>query len=235
MPEEERRNTAYHEAGHAIVAKMLPGTDPVHKVTIIPRGRALGVTMQLPTEDRYSHTRSYLLTNIAVLMGGRIGEEIFMNQMTTGASNDFERATDMARNMVVRWGMSDLMGTRVYGENESEIFLGRDVTTHKNLSNGTAELVDKEIRRIVDEQYARARQIIEENKDKVEVMAKALLEWETIDAEQIDAIMAGEDPQPPADVSDKSSANGSGKDDSSSGKSDKKGPEPKMDEPAGEH
>ncbi|MEA1888835.1 MAG: ATP-dependent zinc metalloprotease FtsH [Pseudomonadota bacterium] len=231
MPEEERRNTAYHEAGHAIVAKTLPGTDPVHKVTIIPRGRALGVTMQLPTEDRYSHTRSYLLSNIAVLMGGRIGEEIFMNQMTTGASNDFERATDMARNMVVRWGMSDLMGTRVYGENESEVFLGRDVTTHKNLSNSTAELVDKEIRRIVDEQYARARQIIEENKDKMEIMAKALLEWETLDAEQIDAIMAGEDPLPPADLHGKAP----GKDDSSSDKSDKKGPEPKMDEPAGEH
>jgi cell division protease FtsH len=232
MPEEERRNTAYHEAGHTVVAKMLPGTDPVHKVTIIPRGRALGVTMQLPVEDRYSHTRAYLLSNIAVLMGGRIGEEIFMNQMTTGASNDFERATDMARNMVVRWGMSDLMGTRVYGENESEIFLGRDVTTHKNLSNSTAELVDKEIRRIVDEQYARARQIVEENRDKMETMAKALLEWETLDSEQIDDIMAGKDPQPPAEIS---SAKGSGKDDSSSDKSDKKNPEPKIDEPAGEH
>ncbi|GMR06554.1 MAG: ATP-dependent zinc metalloprotease FtsH [Gammaproteobacteria bacterium] len=231
MPEEERRNTAYHEAGHTIVAKVIPDADPVHKVTIIPRGRALGVTMQLPVEDRYSHTRSYLLSGIAVLMGGRIGEEIFMKQMTTGASNDFERATDMARNMVVRWGMSDLMGTRIYGENESEIFLGRDVTTHKNLSNSTAELVDKEIRRIIDEQYARARQIIEENKDKMETMAKALLEWETLDAEQIDDIMAGKDPQPPAEVS----GNGSGKDDSSSDKSDKKGPEPKMDEPAGEH
>jgi len=231
MPEEERRNTAYHEAGHTVVAKVLPGTDPVHKVTIIPRGRALGVTMQLPVEDRYSHTRSYLLSNIAVLMGGRIGEEVFMKQMTTGASNDFERATDLARNMVVRWGMSDLMGTRVYGENESEIFLGRDVTTHKNLSNSTAELVDKEIRRIVDEQYTRARQVIEENRDKMETMAKALLEWETLDAEQIDAIMEGKDPQPPADIP----SNGSGKDDTSSDKSDKKGPEPKMDEPAGEH
>jgi len=231
MPEEERRNTAYHEAGHAVVAKMLPGTDPVHKVTIIPRGRALGVTMQLPVEDRYSHTRSYLLSNIAVLMGGRIGEEIFMNQMTTGASNDFERATDMARNMVVRWGMSDLMGTRVYGENESEVFLGRDVTTHKDISNSTAELVDKEIRRIVDEQYARARQIIEENKDKMEIMAHALLEWETIDADQINDIMDGKDPQPPADYSSTDSS----KDESSSDKSDKKGPEAKMDEPAGEH
>lgn len=231
MPEEERRNTAYHEAGHAVVAKVLPGTDPVHKVTIIPRGRALGVTMQLPVEDRYSHTRSSLLSTIAVLMGGRIGEEIFMNQMTTGASNDFERATEMARNMVVRWGMSDLMGTRVYGENESEVFLGRDVTTHKNLSNSTAELVDKEIRRIVDEQYARARQIIEENRDKVETMAKALLEWETIDADQINDIMDGKDPRPPADDSGK----GTSSDDSASDKSDKKGAEPKMDEPAGEH
>ena len=232
MPEEERRNTAYHEAGHAVVAKALPGTDPVHKVTIIPRGRALGVTMQLPVEDRYSHTRSSLLSTIAVLMGGRIGEEVFMNQMTTGASNDFERATEMARNMVVRWGMSDLMGTRVYGENESEVFLGRDVTTHKNLSNSTAELVDKEIRRIVDEQYARARQIIEENRDKVEIMAKALLEWETIDADQINDIMDGKDPRPPADDSGKG---GASSDDSASDKSDKKGAEPKMDEPAGEH
>ena len=231
MPEEERRNTAYHEAGHAVVAKALPGTDPVHKVTIIPRGRALGVTMQLPVEDRYSHTRSSLLSTIAVLMGGRIGEEVFMNQMTTGASNDFERATEMARNMVVRWGMSDLMGTRVYGENESEVFLGRDVTTHKNLSNSTAELVDKEIRRIVDEQYSRARQIIEENRDKVEIMAKALLEWETIDADQINDIMDGKDPRPPADDPGK----GTSSDDSASDKSDKKSAEPKMDEPAGEH
>jgi cell division protease FtsH len=233
MPEEERRNTAYHESGHAIVARMLPGTDPVHKVTIIPRGRALGVTMQLPTEDRYSHTRTYLLNNIAVLMGGRIGEELFMDQMTTGASNDFERATDMARNMVVRWGMSDLLGTRVYGENESEVFLGRDVTTHKNLSDSTAEMVDKEIRRIIDEQYGIARKIIEENRDKVEAMAHALLEWETIDSQQIDDIMAGKTPRPPEDSSSTSGSSGSG--DSASSTEDKKGPEPKMDSPAGEH
>jgi cell division protease FtsH len=233
MPEEERRNTAYHESGHAIVARMLPGTDPVHKVTIIPRGRALGVTMQLPTEDRYSHTRTYLLNNIAVLMGGRIGEELFMDQMTTGASNDFERATDMARNMVVRWGMSDLLGTRVYGENESEVFLGRDVTTHKNLSDSTAEMVDKEIRRIIDEQYGIARKIIEENRDKVEAMAHALLEWETIDSQQIDDIMSGKKPRPPEDSSSTSGSSGSG--DSASSTEDKKGPEPKMDSPAGEH
>ncbi len=197
MPQRERMNTAYHESGHTVVARMLPNTDPVHKVTIIPRGRALGVTMQLPIEDRYSHDRETLLSTVAVLMGGRIAEEVFMQQMTTGASNDFERATEIARNMVMRWGMSDMMGTRVYGDNQSEVFLGRDVMTHKNLSDKTAELVDQEIRRIVDEQYARARAIIEENREKVEVMAKALLEWETLNADQIDDIMAGRQPRPP--------------------------------------
>src|SRR3989344_5847343 len=196
MPEKERLNTAYHESGHTVVAKSLPNTDPVHKVTIIPRGRALGVTMQLPTEDRYSHDRDSLLSTIAVLMGGRIAEEIFMHQMTTGAANDFERATDIARSMVMRWGMSDLLGTRVYGDNQSEVFLGRDVMTHKNMSNAVAEIVDKEIRRIIDEQYTRARTIIEENRDKVEKMAKALIEWETLDADQISAIMAGKEPRP---------------------------------------
>ncbi|MEJ2107209.1 MAG: ATP-dependent zinc metalloprotease FtsH, partial [Acidiferrobacteraceae bacterium] len=197
MPEKERMNTAYHESGHAVVAKLLPHTDPVHKVTIIPRGRALGVTMQLPEEDRYSHDRESLLSTISVLMGGRIAEEVFMQQMTTGASNDFERATDSARNMVMRWGMSEKMGTRVYGDNEHEVFLGRDVTTHKNISDRTAEDVDAEIRRIIDEQYARARKIIEDNRDKIEVMAKALLEWETLDADQVDDIMAGKTPRPP--------------------------------------
>ncbi|MHB8550609.1 MAG: ATP-dependent zinc metalloprotease FtsH, partial [Acidiferrobacterales bacterium] len=199
MPEKERMNTAYHESGHAVVAKMLPNTDPVHKVTIIPRGRALGVTMQLPIEDRYSHDRESLLSTIAVLMGGRIAEEVFMHQMTTGAANDFERATELARNMVTRWGMSDALGTRVYGENQSEVFLGRDVTTHKNLSDATAQLVDNEIRRIIDEQYARARKIIEDNRDKIELMAKALLEWETLNADQLDDIMAGKQPRPPED------------------------------------
>ena len=197
MPEEERRNTAYHESGHAVVAKLLPKTDPVHKVTIIPRGRALGVTMQLPTEDRYSMDKERLLSTIAVLFGGRIAEEVFMYQMTTGASNDFERATDMARRMVTQWGMSDALGPMVYGENEGEVFLGRSITTHKNVSEATMQKVDTEIRRIIDEQYARARKIIEDNRDKIEVMTKALLEWETIDAEQIDDIMAGRAPRPP--------------------------------------
>ena len=199
MPEKERMNTAYHESGHTVVAKTLPNTDPVHKVTIIPRGRALGVTMQLPIEDRYSHDRESLLSTIAVLMGGRIAEEVFMHQMTTGAANDFERATELARNMVTRWGMSDALGTRVYGENQSEVFLGRDVTTHKNLSDATVQLVDNEIRRIIDEEYARARKIIEDNRDKIELMAKALLEWETLNSDQIDDIMAGKQPRPPED------------------------------------
>ena len=197
MPEEERRNTAYHESGHAIVAKLLPRTDPVHKVTIIPRGRALGVTMQLPEKDRYSYDRELLLNNIAVLFGGRIAEELFMNQMTTGASNDFKRATEMARRMVTEWGMSDALGPMVYGENEGEVFLGRSVTNHQSVSEATMQQVDQEIRRIIDQQYSLARKLLEDNRDKVEVMAKALLEWETIDAEQINDIMAGRPPQPP--------------------------------------
>lgn len=197
MPERERRNTAYHESGHAVVAQLLPKTDPVHKVTIIPRGRALGVTMQLPTEDRFSMDREELLQTIAVLFGGRIAEEIFMGQMTTGASNDFERATQMARRMVTQWGMSDSLGPMVYGENEGEVFLGRSVTTHKNVSEATMQQVDMEIRRIIDEQYALARKLIEENRDKIEAMTQALLEWETIDSDQIGDIMEGRAPRPP--------------------------------------
>ncbi|MHB1565430.1 MAG: ATP-dependent zinc metalloprotease FtsH [Acidiferrobacter sp.] len=230
MPERERINTAYHESGHTVVARMLPNTDPVHKVTIIPRGRALGVTMQLPTEDRYSHDREYLLSTIAVLMAGRIAEEVFMHQMTTGAANDFERATDLARNMVSRWGMSDRLGTRVYGENQSEVFLGRDVTTHKNLSDATAQLVDAEIRRIVDEQYNRARRVIEENKDKVEMMAGMLLEWETLDTDQINDIMEGRQPRPPYGFTD-TTIDGSGSD---SKPADRVRVKPRMDAPAGE-
>src|SRR5437867_4502736 len=197
MPEEERRNTAYHESGHTIVARLLPKTDPVHKVTIIPRGRALGVTMQLPTEDRYSQDRERLLNMIAVLFGGRIAEELFMKQMTTGAANDFERATEIARRMVTQWGMSDELGPMVYGENEGEVFLGRSITTHKNVSEATMQKVDAEIRRIIDQQYRLARKLIEENRDKVEAMAKALLELETLDADQIGDIMAGKAPRAP--------------------------------------
>ena len=233
MPERERVNTAYHESGHTVVARLLPNTDPVHKVTIIPRGRALGVTMQLPTEDRYSHDREYLLSTIAVLMAGRIAEEVFMHQMTTGAANDFERATELARNMVSRWGMSDRLGTRVYGENQSEVFLGRDVTTHKNLSDAMAQLVDAEIRRIVDEQYGRARRIIETNKDKVETMAGMLLEWETLETDQINDIMEGRKPRPPFGFNDTNSTTPGG--DSSAPKAaDRVRVNPRMDTPAGE-
>ncbi|WP_447921271.1 ATP-dependent zinc metalloprotease FtsH [Achromobacter aegrifaciens] len=197
MPEEERKNTAYHESGHAIVARLLPKTDPVHKVTIIPRGRALGVTMQLPETDRYSMDKGRLLSTIAVLFGGRIAEELFMDQMTTGASNDFERATAIARDIVTRYGMTDELGPMVYAENEGEVFLGRSVTKTTHMSEATMQKVDTEIRRIIDEQYGVARKILEGNRDKVEVMTAALLEWETIDADQINDIVEGRPPRPP--------------------------------------
>jgi len=197
MPEEERKNTAYHESGHAIVARMLPKTDPVHKVTIIPRGRALGVTMQLPETDRYSMDKLRLLSTIAVLFGGRIAEELFMDQMTTGASNDFERATAIARDIVTRYGMTDELGPMVYAENEGEVFLGRSVTKTTHVSEATMQKVDSSIRRIIDEQYGVARKILEDNRDKVEAMTAALLEWETIDADQIDDIVNGRPPRPP--------------------------------------
>ncbi len=200
MTDEEKKNTAYHESGHAIVAKLLPKSDPVHKVTIIPRGRALGLTMQLPVQDRYAYDRDFLLQRVSVLFGGRIAEELFMNQMTTGASNDFERATQMARDMVTRYGMSDALGPMVYGENEGEVFLGRSVTTHKNMSEATMQQVDAEIRRIINAQYAIARQLLEDNRPIVEAMAAALLELETIDADQIDDIMAGKPPRAPRPV-----------------------------------
>jgi cell division protease FtsH len=199
MPEEERRNTAYHESGHALVARLMPKTDPVHKVTVIPRGRALGVTMQLPETDRYSLDKERMLSTISVLFGGRIAEEVFMHQMTTGASNDFERATHIARDMVTRYGMTDELGPMVYAENEGEVFLGRSVTKQVNVSEETMQKVDKQIRRIIDEQYAIARKLIEDNQDKIHVMANSLLEWETIDSDQIDDIMNGRPPRPPKD------------------------------------
>jgi cell division protease FtsH len=201
MPEDERRNTAYHESGHALVARLMPKTDPVHKVTVIPRGRALGVTMQLPEGDRYSLDKERMLSTIAVLFGGRIAEEVFMHQMTTGASNDFERATQIARDMVTRYGMTDELGPMVYAENEGEVFLGRSVTKTTNMSEETMRKVDAVIRRIIDEQYAVARKLIEDNQDKIHAMAAALLEWETIDSDQIDDIMAGKAPRTPKDWS----------------------------------
>ena len=210
MPEEERRNTAYHESGHALLGKMLPKCDPVHKVTIIPRGRALGVTMSLPAQDRYSYDREYMLSQISMLFGGRIAEEVFMNQMTTGASNDFERATALARDMVTRYGMTDALGPMVYAENEGEVFLGRSVTKTNNMSESTLQKVDTEVRRIIDQQYALARKLIEDNKDKMHAMAKALLEWETLDVEQMDDIMAGKEPRPPKDWTPRNPSVGGG-------------------------
>ena len=199
MTEEDKRATAYHESGHAIVAESLKGTDPVHKVTIIPRGRALGVTWQLPERDTYSLYFDQMLNQISILFGGRIAEDLFVKKISTGASNDYERATKIARDMVTRYGMSDVMGPMVYAENEGEVFLGRSVTKTTSISENTQQKVDSEIRRILDEQYAVAQGILESSRDKMEVMTDALMKWETIDREQIIDIMAGKDPRPPKD------------------------------------
>jgi len=195
MREEERRNTAFHESGHAVVAKLLPKADPVHKVTIMPRGMALGLTWQLPEHDRVNMYKDNMLEDIAILFGGRIAEEIFMNQMSTGASNDFERATKLARAMVTRFGMSESLGTMVYEDSDQDSYFGR--MSSKTVSEATQQKVDMEIRNILDQQYAMSRSLLERNRDKVEAMAKALLEWETIDADQINDIMAGSEPRPP--------------------------------------
>ncbi len=194
---EDKKKTAYHESGHAVIGMTLPGCDPVHKVTVIPRGRALGVTMSLPEVDRFSLYQDQMLAQISMLFGGRVAEEIFVGSISTGASNDFERATGIARDMVTRYGMSEALGPMVYGENEGEVFLGRSVTTHKNMSEATMQKVDAEIRRILDEQYAVAKRILTDNRDKVEAMTAALLEYETIDSEQIADIMAGRPVRPP--------------------------------------
>jgi cell division protease FtsH len=195
MREEERRNTAYHESGHAVVAKTLPKADPVHKVSIMPRGWALGVTWQLPEHDRVNMYKDKMLEEISILFGGRLAEEIFLKSSSTGASNDFERATKMARDMVTRYGMSEVLGTMVYVDSEQPGMFG--ATTAKSVSEATQQKVDIEIRAILDRQYAVAKKILEENREKVEVMVKALLEWETIDADQVNDIMAGKEPRPP--------------------------------------
>jgi cell division protease FtsH len=195
MREEERRNTAYHESGHAVVAKLLPKADPVHKVTIMPRGYALGLTWQLPEHDRVNMYKDKMLEEIAILFGGRIAEEIFMHQMSTGASNDFERATKLARAMVTRYGMSESLGTMVYEDTEQDAYFGR--MSSKTVSEATQQKVDMEIRSILDTQYALSRKLLEDNRDKVEVMAQKLLDWETIDADQINDIMAGNEPRQP--------------------------------------
>ena len=202
MSEKEKLNTAYHESGHAIVGRLMPEHDPVYKVSIIPRGRALGVTMFLPEEDRYSHSRRHIVGQITSLFGGRVAEEMTLGKdgITTGASNDIQRATEIARNMVTKWGLSDTMGPLMYDEGGEEVFLGRSAAQpSKAMSDETARAIDKEVRSIIDECYEKARNILEEHRSKMDMMAEALMQYETIDSEQIDAIMEGKKPNPPAD------------------------------------
>jgi cell division protease FtsH len=199
MSEDDKRLTAYHEAGHAIVGRIVPDHDPVYKVTIIPRGRALGVTMFLPEEDKYSQTKTQLQSQLASLFGGRVAEELIYGseKVTTGASNDIERATQIARNMVSKWGLSEALGPLSYDENEDEVFLGRSVTQHKNVSDETHRMIDKEVRKIIDDAYERAREILNDHDRQLHLMADALMQYETIDARQIDQIMDGREPDPP--------------------------------------
>ena len=204
MSEEEKRLTAYHESGHAIVGRLVPSHDPVYKVTIIPRGRALGVTMFLPEEDRLSYSKELLDSQISSLFGGRIAEELIFDRskVTTGASNDIERATQLARNMVTKWGLSEKLGPLTYGEEDGEVFLGHSVTQHKVISDETSHTIDEEIRNIINKNYKRSEQILKKNIDKLHLMADALIKYETIDADQIDDIMKGKAPRPPSDWND---------------------------------
>ena len=201
ISEEERRITAYHEAGHALVAKFVPGTDPVHKVTIIPRGMALGLTQQVPLDDRHTYSREYLLGDLAVFFGGRAAEELVLGSITTGAGNDIERATELARKMVCEWGMSDSMGPLTFGKKEEQIFLGREIAQHQDYSEDTALKIDHEVKRFVTEAYTRAQDILVQYKPRLTEMADALLARETLDSEQVRRIVAGEpldDPTPAA-------------------------------------
>lgn len=221
MSDQEKKLTAYHEAGHAIVGRLVPEHDPVYKVSIIPRGRALGITMFLPEEDRYSHSKRKLQCQIATLYGGRIAEEIVFGEdmVTTGASNDIERATDIARNMVTRWGLSDKLGPLAYSEEEGEVFLGRSSSKQNPMSGETVQSIDSEIRKLVDENYQVAETILKDNIDILHAMSEALLKYETIDLGQIDRLMDRREPGPPADWGGDDS---SGKSASSSSSSEKK-------------
>ena len=206
MSDKEKELTAYHEAGHAIIGRLVPGHDPVYKVSIIPRGRALGVTMFLPTEDKYSYSKQQLESQISSLYGGRIAEEMIFgaDAVTTGASNDIERATQLAHNMVTKWGLSDNMGPLAYGEDEGEVFLGRSVTQHKSMSDLTVKQIDEDVRTVINRNYERAENLLNENIDKLHTMAKLLIKYETIDSDQIDAIMEDREPGEPKDWNDKS-------------------------------
>ncbi|NKB33422.1 MAG: ATP-dependent zinc metalloprotease FtsH [Pseudomonadales bacterium] len=235
MSEKERLNTAYHEAGHAIVGRLMPEHDPVYKVSIIPRGRALGVTMFLPEEDRYSLSKQHILSQICSLYGGRIAEEMTLGKegVTTGASNDIQRATEMARNMVTKWGLSDELGPLLYSEDEGEVFLGRSAASQaKTVSDATAVAIDKEVRKIIDECYVKAEKILEDNRDKLDLMKDALMEYETIDSDQINDIMEGKKPRPPADWSDSDEDSSGGASKVDEEETDKSG---KIGGPASEH
>lgn len=189
ISEKEKMNTAFHEAGHTLVAKLLPGTDPIHKVSIIPRGRALGITQQLPTDEKYTYSREFLYTNIAILLGGRIAEELMLNHMTTGAGNDIERATEMARKMVCEWGMSERLGPLTFGKKQEEIFLGREISQHRDYSEHTAIMIDEEVKRLVMENYERTRKLLKDNINTLKALADTLLEQETLDGPEIDEII----------------------------------------------
>jgi cell division protease FtsH len=196
ISEEEKLNTAHHEAGHALVAKLTPGTDPLHKVSIIPRGMALGVTQQLPVDDRYTHSKEHIMKSLAVLMGGRAAEEISLGHLTTGAGNDLQRATDLARKMVCEWGMSEKLGPLTFGKREEQIFLGKDITRHKDYSEKTAEDIDEEVTSIVKERYEYAKRLLQDNKTILNNVAEALLEMETLDGSEIDDIIDGKELTP---------------------------------------
>jgi len=232
MDEKEKKITAYHEAGHAIVGLVVPEHDPVYKVTIIPRGRALGVTMFLPEGDRYSYSKRWLESKIASTFGGRVAEEMIFgpDAVTTGASSDIERATELARNMVTKWGLSDKLGPLTYTEDQGEVFLGRSVTQHKQVSDVTAHVIDEEVRKLIDSNYQRAKQILESNLDKLHKMAEALIKYETIDESQLKDIMEGRDPKPPADWDETpTSPSGGGK------SRDRDKPEAPIGKPASQH
>jgi cell division protease FtsH len=192
IPLEERKTTAFHEAGHTLVAKMIPETDPIHKVTIIPRGRALGITQQLPIDEKHTYPKDYLLNNITIMMGGRAAEELVLNRQTTGAGNDIERATEIARKMVCEWGMSENLGPLTFGKKEEQIFLGREFAQHRDYSEETARLIDNEIRTIVTHSYEKAKDILQRNMAALHQLANSLLEKEVLDSRQIDSIIKGE-------------------------------------------
>ena len=237
MSDDEKKLTAYHEAGHAIVGLTVPSHDPVYKVSIIPRGRALGVTMFLPEEDRYSYSKERLESQISSLFGGRIAEEMIFGaeNVTTGASNDIQRTTELARNMVTKWGLSEKLGPMTYSEEEGEVFLGRQVTQHKNVSEETTHIIDEEIRDIVERNYNRSKKILEENLDKLHMMADALIKFETIDKDQIDDVMAGRPPRTPDGWDDDSSSQGEEPQEPTEAKKDDKKDSGKIGGPAGEH